>query len=332
MFRRAGFDDLRQAFAGVAGQDLRPEFNQWLTRAGAPAVQLSRVTARPDGQDYVLTASIEQVQPGPAYQLHLPLAVSMAGQEQAYQTTAVMADKHLELALRLPARPLRLDVDPEFDVFRRLHRDEGPPALTQMFGAETALLLLPTAASAAVRQGCAQLARLWQGTLPVALEIRSDSEVGQVPADRAVWLCGWTNRFRPLLNVALADYAVTITDVHVRFAHTVLARDQHTVVLVARHPAHPHLSLAWIAAENVAAMLGVARKLPHYGRYSYLGFAGDEPVNIMQGEWPIVHSPLSVSLPQADGTVTREALARLAPRHSLVAPPPGLLPAGPRAR
>ncbi len=70
----------------------------------------------------------------------------MEGQSKAYQHQLRVGDRRDRFELRLPAPPVRLEVDPEFDVFRRLDRREIPPALTQAFGARRALMVLPAAA------------------------------------------------------------------------------------------------------------------------------------------------------------------------------------------
>ena len=78
----------------------------------------------------------------------------------------------------------------------------------------------------------------------------------------------------------------------------------------------------------IAAFPGLGRKLPHYGKYSYLGFEGDEPVNTVKGQWPGADSPLRVDLrPLAGANAagvripplpadTRKALAELPPTFS----------------
>jgi hypothetical protein len=321
-FRPAGFDDLRQTFTAVAGDEMPPLFEQWLTRTGAPDLHLRDAAVRPDDTTYLLTAVVEQVQPGPAYQLRLPLAVTLEGQAQAYETTVSMADKRLEVALRLPARPLRLDVDPQFDLFRRLHRHEIPPALSQIFGAETVLILLPVSAAAGVRQGYEQLAQAWQRSSPGKLEVRWDDTVTALPADRPVWLWGWDNRWRSQFVAALAGYAITVRQDGVQIGDTALERAEHSVVLTARQSHQTQPTLAWLATDNPAALPGLGRKLPHYGKYSYLGFSGDEPVNIVKGQWPVVASPMSILLPQSHGDTTAVAPAPLAPRRPLAALPP----------
>jgi len=321
LFQRANFDALRRAFASVAGEDMAEVFQQWLTRSGAPELRISATTVQPDGQDYRLSAVLDQVQPGPAYRLQVPLAVSLQGQGQAWQTTVTMAEKRLEFTLRLPAQPWRVDVDPEFDLFRRLHREEIPPALTQLFGADKVLLLLPSAASAERQQGYQQLAQAWPQAASQVLEIRWDREIEALPTDRAVWLLGWENRFLPEVITALTPYNVGLTQAGVRLEGTPLTPAQHAVVLTVRHPQNPQQTLAWVAAQNVAALPGLGRKLPHYGTYSFLGFTGDEPVNIIKGQWSVLASPMSVLLTPAAGSPPQKAAAQLAPRRPLIALP-----------
>src|SRR2546430_10652399 len=65
-----------------------------------------------------------------------------------YLTVTGVQTCALPILLRLPARPWRVDVDPEFDVLRRLHREEVPPALTQMWGADKVVCVLPAGAAA----------------------------------------------------------------------------------------------------------------------------------------------------------------------------------------
>jgi hypothetical protein len=111
----------------------------------------------------------------------------------------------------------------------------------------------------------------------------------------------------------------------VRLEETLLTRTQHTVVLTGRHPQNPQHTLAWVATQHVAALPGLRRKLPHYGTYSFLGFTGDEPVNVVKGQWPVLASPMSVLLaPTADGLP--QAAAQLAPRRPLISPPENVKP------
>jgi acetylornithine deacetylase/succinyl-diaminopimelate desuccinylase-like protein len=69
-------------------------------------------------------------------------------------------------------------------------------------------------------------------------------------------------------------------------------------------------------------MPGLGRKLPHYNKYSYLGFTGDEPTNVFKGQWPVVNSPMSIAVLQSDGKEVELATAKMASRAALAQLPP----------
>ncbi len=318
-FRVADFAAVERVFNEAAEQPLAGFFSQWVQRQGAPGLQLSepRVTGR--GDDYVLSALIEQTQSGPVYDLRVPVAVKLQGQSDAWQSEVRLQQKRTRIELTLPAPPLALAVDPEFDVFRRLHREEIPPAVSQAMGAQQVLIVLPSQAPAALQDAYRELAESWRAGNPRAVDIASDAELEHLPTDRAVWLFGWRNRFRAQLDRALDGYPFVAQGDSVRIEQTRLTQQANAVVVMARQPASPDQALGWLASEQPAALAGLGRKLPHYGRYSYLGFAGAAPDNVLKGQWPVVDSPMSVQLVQNAGAGGEQAPLRLAPRQPLVA-------------
>jgi hypothetical protein len=71
-----------------------------------------------------------------------------------------------------------------------------------------------------------------------------------------------------------------------------------------------------LTASSEAAADALARKLPHYGKYSWLVFAGDDATNEATGEWPIGDTPLARNItPQAQPIklTPRKALAEIKP-------------------
>jgi aminopeptidase N len=71
-----------------------------------------------------------------------------------------------------------------------------------------------------------------------------------------------------------------------------------------------------MSAPSKAAADALARKLPHYGKYSWLIFSGDEAINEGTGEWPLGDTPLARNL-TPDATpiklAQRKALAEIKP-------------------
>ena len=130
----------------------------------------------------------------------------MEGVTNAYQTSIDINAKQYHLELNFPMRPVRLDVDPEFDVFRTLDHSETPPAMSQVFGAEEVLVVLPAGALETIRRGYLDLAKSWQKGRTVNMEIKLDNELDELPDDRAVWLFGWENSFRSMMKNSLSNY------------------------------------------------------------------------------------------------------------------------------
>jgi aminopeptidase N len=322
-FRFASFKDLQQSFEKVAGLDLGVEFSQWIRKVGAPKIIVRHALARAEGEDYLLTAVFEQVQQGEAFHLRIPVALTLEGKPRAFQFQVTMEGKRLEWKTRLPSRPLRIDVDPEFDLFRKLDRDEIPPALTQAFGANKVLILLPgTCPDETIRRSYRELARSWSRSGPNKVEVKLDTDLEKLPSDRAVALFGWDNRFRDEIASALSAYDVKIDRNGAKIGETNLERNKHSLVFTARHSHNKDMALTWVAADIPRAVPGLGRKLPHYHKYSYLGFKGEEPVNFLKGRWPVLDSPMTIFIPGESGSASRVEMGELAPREPLATLPP----------
>ncbi|GAB4388572.1 MAG: hypothetical protein Kow0025_08700 [Thermodesulfovibrionales bacterium] len=312
-FRLASFDDIREVFESVSGAGLREFFSQWVERPGAPELEAGEVSARKDSGGYLLRLALRQRQPGPPYSLRVPVAVTMEGRADAHQEAVLMEARSAEFSIRLPARPLRVDVDPEYDVFRRLHQAEVPPALTEALGSEEALVILPSSGGEDLLEAYRGLAGTLGRSGPDKAEAKPDRDMGGLPAGKAAFVVGWDNRFLPQVKKALAAYGVEITDRSVTVAGETFPRAGHAFVLAARDGGRP---LVWIAADQPAPIPGLGRKLPHYHKYSYLVFRGDEPENAAKGRWPVLDSPMTVLVPHG-GRAERVGMGRLSPRKPL---------------
>ena len=312
-FKRASFADLEQAFSQSAGKDLRPFFAQWVQQSGAPQMRLVSAQARRVGAGYELSIKVEQTQPGPAYVLDLPLAVTLAGRDAAYSTVIGMKDKQAELHLSLATQPLRVDVDPEFDLFRRLDRAEIPPALSQVFGAEKLLIVLPRKAPEDLRAQYLGIAQAWQKLPSRETSIKWDDEIERLPDEDAVWLFGEENRFRGEFQTALMQSGAMLSEGGVWLAKE-YERTLHALVLTTHIGQTP---AGWLAAPDAAMLPILARKLPHYAKYSYAAFSGSELTNLVKGMWPVARSPLAQAVKQEDGSMVDVPRAKLTTRDSL---------------
>jgi hypothetical protein len=312
-FRRAGYADIEKIFSQAAGEKLSRFFEQWVQHAGAPKLRLVSADTRRKEKGYELIVTIEQTQSGPAYMLDVPLAVTLADKEQAYSILIRLDDKRAELRLPLADQPLRVDLDPEFDIFRRLDGSEIPPALSQVFGAEQLLIVLPRKAGEDLRGQYLAAAQRWRQQPGRSTRVVWDDEIEIIPQQGSVWLFGWENRWRDLFQSSLGGAG--LSDQGASFGSTNYPRRRHAYALTAHVGQTP---AAWLAVADAEMMPTLARKLPHYSKYSYAIFEGAELANIAKGVWPLSGSSLAMQVRQADGSTPEAMRGKLEPRNSLV--------------
>ncbi|NCC28842.1 MAG: M1 family peptidase [Gammaproteobacteria bacterium] len=308
-FRIAGFDDLRRSFEAVSERDLAAFFETWTTRTGAPQLRLADVTATSDGAGFAVTGRIEQAQGGKPFPVRLPVLVHQETGEPI-RLVVELDGASADFKVRLPSAPVRVAVDPWIDVFRELLPGETPVALSNLFGSELGLMVLPAAAPEAFKDGYRHLAEAWKTGHP-GWEIRWDDTLKSLPEDRAVWLMGWENRWLDRFAQLAQGVALEPEQRRLRLGdEDRLDGAQVSPVLSAWQDRQP---LGWLAASDPAALPGLARKLPHYGKYSYLIFSGSAPDNQAKGQWASGDS---------------ELVSWLGPKRALapVAEPPALAP------
>ena len=316
--KQASFADVRKSLEAVAGQDLARFFADHVERPGAARLQASLSDLRESvngGSE--ISFVIEQTQPGAPLQLDVPVVVQTLGKPVA--TTVRLEAGLVAHTVRTEAEPVALHVDPSFDVFRLLDPRETPPSIGQIFGEPSILAVLPSKASSVEQEAWRQLVLGWKSDSH-APEVRTDAEIGELPKDRAVWLLGRDNTLAARLFASGTDYTLDGQKLTVDRESMPLAG--HVGVIVRRHPANLEKATGWIFADGLAALPGLGRKLPHYGKYSYLGFEGDEPTNVLKGQWTATDSPLRVDLrPHAERDAPVAALS-LPARKALAELPP----------
>jgi len=318
-FSRASFSDLAVAFSDETGGDWIPFVEEWVSRTGAPEIEIreARVEEGAPGEaPWRVAVHLRQVQEVDSFPITVPVAVTIEGQAEPVWAASGSCGRDCIVEVPCPAKPLRVDVDPAFDVMRRLDPLEVPPALSTIFGADDPLFVLPSAASDEEAEMWRQLAAGW--ARPEEPRMILDSDLDALP-DVPTWVLGWSNRFAGEIVARVANQGVRVETEMVKLADDSLSRADNSLVLVARAAGRPEMAVGWIAAAPIAAIPGLARKLPHYTRYSYLGFRGEEPENTLKGMWRPLTSPMVRNL--TDGEMpafelpSRAPLAELPPAY-----------------
>ncbi len=310
-FRRASYEDIERHFSALSGLDLSAFFQQWVQRTGAPALSVD-VQEVNGNRARIMFAQTQFEDP---YALRVPIALYYEGESEpqlydislSQKTEGFLADDYDRLQAVL--------VDPYFDVFRTLDREETPPSVGELFGASAVNFILPTGD----REHWTRLAESFGNGLEYELFFADTLET--IPADKPSWILGRDNPLAPIVVEAAAVYGVAETESGLQMAGSEIGFEDRTTLILGRHPDNPDMAIGWLHVDDMIAMPGTIEKLPHYGRYSYVSFTGDEPTIDIRGEWEAANSPLQWVKPNLEGSVAWDslpippAIAELPPKY-----------------
>jgi hypothetical protein len=306
-FRRAGFAEIQAAFEKVTGRNFSAFFQQWVERVGAPELALASAATVPSGMGHELKLEVRQKQDAPPYRLHVPVAVWMAGSEIPRVRTLHLKNKWDTFSLNLPFEATAVALDPYNDVFRRLDHKEVPPSLADTYGALRPAAILPREEEFPdVLLGYHQFARAQESPGPLL----DDGPFSALPPG-GLWVFGRQNQYAlKHLTEPLKDYGVTFDEHQVVVRGEPVAWKDHSFVFTLKRPGGRAGSVTWIVAGSGESVSRLQRKLPHYGKYGYLVFAGPRAENRIKGSWRANETDLVKSFDASN--------RRLPPRPPLV--------------
>ncbi|MFL2856738.1 MAG: M28 family peptidase [Pseudohongiellaceae bacterium] len=310
-YQRASYSDIERLYTELSGIDLSIFFQQWVNRIGAPQLSLS-VEEATGNRARIMFA---QTQFGDPYLLKVPVALYYEGEAEPQVFDINLSQKLDAFFAEDYERLQGVLVDPYFDVFRQLDREETPPTVGELFGAAQIAFVLPSAD----RQHWGLMAETFgQGA---EIEILYADQIESIPQDRSVWILGKDNPFMEQIVSSTELYSVSNTPDGIQIGANELEYANRSTVVIGRHPANPELAVGWIHVEDMVAMPGMIEKLPHYGRYSNLSFTGSEPTIDVRGVWTSPNSPMQWKKPdlvaelQWDNLPSVESLTTLPPKY-----------------
>jgi Peptidase family M1 domain len=281
LFKEASWKDFQIAFERRAGLSLESFFEQWILRKGAPRISLRNPAMESAGAWWTITGSI--VQKEPSYDLSLPLRLtSPAGKKDK---KILVRGKETMFQIDSQHKPFRLDVDPEYDVMRILYPSEIPPSVNSLKGSSSVLLVLPKTAFAQSKEIAGFLA---ESLGLKRFKILSEDELTvRDSKENDLLLVGLTEEspppFKRPKGLALQAHRFKVNGRE-------YGRPSDSFFGVFRSSDHEGRVVAIFRPPSDQHAHEVARKITHYGRYSYLVFR--EGRNEAKGTWPVTESPL----------------------------------------
>jgi aminopeptidase N len=266
--KKAAWSDLQDAFEGVSGRDLDGFFNQWIDRPGLPALALGAVHAEKEGTDHGLTVALEQSEP--PYDLSVPIAIE-TDKGTVFRTIRLNAPE-VRVRIALEGRPLAVQVDPDFQIARRLPRGELPASFREALWTAKSVVLVEGETSQT--EAAAALGRR---LAPEAVQVEPAALGG---TDGTVLVLGATAEVGALRNLQLGGEAPAI------------ATEGSGRAWVERDDA----DRLWLfASADDPEDLDALYALGYYGALSYAAF--EHGAAVITGTWPSDFNPLRRSLP-----------------------------------
>lgn len=308
-FKKASYDDIRKSFEALTGKDLKPFFYQWVNRTGAPTIKLSGVKVYEKNNQYTLEFTLSQIQKEDPFFLNIPIAVCLEGEANATIKSIALSKRDEHSVLTFNKRPLKLEIDPQFNVFRRLDKSEVPMSLTQIFGNPDVVLILPKA-SPFIKEYEA-FAKDWkeaQAGQGNKVDIVYDSDLLALP-QKGTWVIGFENKFASNINPFTKQNEYLTKEI---IDQAEMLQKSGSLVYVF---ANKNTNI-FMGCTSKAMVKVLKNKIPHYGKYSYLGFEGEKCEIKLKGEFPVVKS--SMNYPISYNEIVIPSYSKIKPRRALV--------------
>jgi hypothetical protein len=300
--RYAEWRDLERVFAEESRRDLRWFFTQWVEQDGAPALSLLEAVASPvvgeHTQTFQLKATI--VQSNKPFRLPLQLLIRMEG-DREHTLTVPLRAQHETISVTLPARPVAIDLDPEFMTFRRIARQSLSPALNHYVTDLRRSVLTAFTDEAAhpspFREVVSRIeTQEQQKPMAERTVIASMAQDGLLPREGSVLVLGGPES-RSGIQSILANHCgarVTLNDKGVSVMGTAY-EGPGLAMLVSCHRVDRSGSVVTVLyAATPQAVAKVARLLFFYGWNSFVLFKDGTVVT--RGEWPLASDRTEVRL------------------------------------
>ncbi len=281
LFLRTSWSDLQNAFETRGKRSLQSFFDQWVYRRGAPQFLLDGVRAEPTGKIWKVSGLIIQHRPYYSF----PLVLALDTREQTIIRKIDVSGQTTSFELNSDQQPQKLTADPDDDIFRRLSPPEIPPAVNAFKSSPSVITVLAESLDPEIIKAA--------GTLVLSLGLKhnriiTENELSrQLLAESDILMIGRPRR-KDLLQKLPAR--VTIRPKSFSLDDRLYDKPSDTFFGVFEPPETTDRLVALFMPLSSRYADTVARKITHYGKYSYLAFNGDK--NLAKGFWPVKTSPL----------------------------------------
>ncbi len=245
-FRKASWFDIKNIFEGVSNKDLGWFFSQWIDRKGIPSIEIREVRVNlKEGNPVV---SFEIVQKSDPYNLSITLDIKSDKEE----INRIIEIKDIVEKFEIPinGNPLNMIFDQNYDTMRRLSEKEYPPVISRLLGDEKRLIVIP-------EKDTEKYTALIDILKEQGFGIKNEKEITDD-------------------NIKTSSLLVLGSEGSVlkRLFGSVFKAEKGFTLEMKKNPLNTSKVIAIVQSDTKEEVESVARKIIHYGNYSFLKFEG----------------------------------------------------------
>lgn len=271
----ADWGAIETVFSQESRRDLRWFFEQWVEQPGAPSLSLGAVHAHQiheegSGDTWRLTVQVQQA--GKPFRMMIPITIVLKdGVETRWMPISLSSSDLAQFTI--PSQPVRVELDPELMVFRRVLRSQLPPMLNSYVTDPQKTVIKAFADPTSPLQGV--VARMADPGLPVSQHADIQSLGGHaIPRDgSALFLVGpeQVHAIQSPVRESCAD-RVVLKDTGFQIDGQIYEGPKLAVLFSCQRRDAPGSVITILYGVTAEAVAKVSRLLFYYGWHSYVIF------------------------------------------------------------
>lgn len=293
LFVKTSWEDFRNVFVSTGGwnpKEANQFFDQWVARSGAPVLKLGNVQIKPDASGRHVTGLI--LQDPPFYDLNITAGLEISPTERL-DTKIGIKNGSAPFSIQSSAAPRKLIVDPDVNTFRLLYPEEIPATVNSVKGSRRLAAVSSDDSPPGSKAFELLLSGLDQADVPILTEKEAEIKI----SGGEEFLFFGIPRSEELRSFfKSAPDGVTLSP-H-EFSVKGFSGADCLFLVFADSSRGGRITALFLPVSGTPddTVLTTARKITHYGRYSYLAFS--RGMIREKGVWEVSHSPLILDLMQ----------------------------------
>lgn len=256
--RIATWDDFQSEFEKAYGKSLSAFFHQWLDRVQGPRLSLKDVNLEVKDKGYLIKGKV--IQEGDIYSLNLPVVVfTKIGKEEFSINTKV---KEKEFSFTLSNKPLSIEIDPDYHIFRTIPEKDLHPCLNLFLERKNKYFSI------------SNNPKEKEFFAPIAERLKEDKGGEIITLNSSVLDRG------SVFILGKPDFKISSLltgDSHFIFRGKRYDRPDQAILYSFRNP-YSEEDIITIYFGNSQEAISRARYIPYYGNDTYIIFEGGQPI------------------------------------------------------